>query len=61
MRDPGLIKINLLGMHKHFRMLSIAQLMKNHGVADAHTNIKGIWAKLNTLYNLEAIDDQVRR
>ena len=46
-------------MHKHFRMLSIANLMKNHGVADTHTNIPGIWKKLESLYYLDAVDDQV--
>ncbi|KAK6346827.1 hypothetical protein TWF696_006935 [Orbilia brochopaga] len=54
----AIIKWKPAGMHKHFRMLSIANLMKNHGVADTHTNIPGIWAKLATLYNLEAADDQ---
>ncbi|KAF3917459.1 hypothetical protein ABW21_db0208649 [Orbilia brochopaga] len=54
----AIIKWKPAGMHKHFRMLSIANLMKNHGVADTHTNIQGIWAKLATLYNLEAADDQ---
>ncbi|RPA74454.1 CT20-domain-containing protein [Ascobolus immersus RN42] len=46
------------GMHKHFRMIAIAELMKNHGVADKHTNIPGIWAKLRTLYNLEGLDER---
>ncbi|EWC43507.1 hypothetical protein DRE_07507 [Drechslerella stenobrocha 248] len=54
----AIIKWKPAGMHKHFRMLSIANLMKNHGVADTHTNIPGIWKKLETLYLLEAVDDQ---
>lgn len=45
-------------MHKHFRMLAISQLMRNHGVADTHTNPEGIWKKLNTLYNLEGLDER---
>lgn len=32
--------------------------MKNHGVADEHTNIPGIWKKLHTLYNLEGLDER---
>ncbi|KAF8448294.1 chromatin modification-related protein EAF7-domain-containing protein, partial [Terfezia claveryi] len=46
------------GMHKHFRMLSITQLMRNHGVFDTHTSPPGIWAKLHTLYNLEGLDER---
>ncbi|KAI5785034.1 chromatin modification-related protein EAF7-domain-containing protein [Peziza echinospora] len=46
------------GMHKHFRMLAIEQMMRNHGVSDAHTNTEGIWKKLNSLYNLEGIDER---
>ena len=45
-------------MHKHFRMLSITQLMRNHGVFDTHTSPPGIWAKLHTLYNLEGLDER---
>ena len=45
-------------MHKHFRMLSIAQLMRNHGVSDVHTSAAGIWQKLSTLYNLEGLDER---
>ena len=51
-------------MHKHFRMLSIAEHMRNQGYMKnkyAHTNIPGIWRKLGTLYNLEALDEMVRR
>ncbi|KAK6336729.1 hypothetical protein TWF718_009519 [Orbilia javanica] len=54
----AIIKWKPAGMHKHFRMLSIANLMKNHGVADTHTNIPGIWKKLESLYYLDAVDDQ---
>ncbi|KAL7270366.1 hypothetical protein RUND412_006936 [Rhizina undulata] len=46
------------GMHKHFRMVGISELMKNHGVSDSHTNIEGIWRKLKSLYNLEGLDER---
>ncbi|KAF8249978.1 CT20-domain-containing protein [Wilcoxina mikolae CBS 423.85] len=46
------------GIHKHFRIIGIAELMKNHGVSGAHTGITGIWAKLKTLYNLEGLDER---
>ena len=49
-------------MHKHFRMIAIAQQLRHHGVTgpdDKHTRIPGIWQKLRTLYNLEAIDARV--
>lgn len=47
------------GMHKHFRIIGISELMKNHGVSDTHTNIEGIWRKLQSLYNLEGLDERV--
>ncbi|KAF7539027.1 hypothetical protein G7054_g2419 [Neopestalotiopsis clavispora] len=49
------------GMHKHFRMLAISEHLRNHGInpdVETHTRIPGIWAKLRTLYNLEAIDER---
>jgi MRG-binding protein len=46
------------GIHKHFRVVGIAELMKNHGVSDVHTNIPGIWRKLSELYNLEGLDER---
>lgn len=54
--DGGMV---YLGMHKHFRMLAIEQMMRNHGVSDSHTNIEGIWRKLGALYRLEGIDERV--
>lgn len=45
-------------MHKHFRIIGIAELMKNHGVSGTHTGITGIWAKLRTLYNLDGLDER---
>lgn len=49
-------------MHKHFRMIAISENLRNHGYTssrDDHTRIPGIWEKLNSLYNLEALDERV--
>lgn len=49
-------------MHKHFRMIAISEFLKTQGYAPAnalHTRIPGIWRKLNTLYNLPALDERV--
>lgn len=49
------------GMHKHFRMIALSEHLRNHGYdpnIDQHTRIPGIWAKLETLYNLNIIDDR---
>ncbi|RPB11720.1 CT20-domain-containing protein [Morchella conica CCBAS932] len=46
------------GMHKHFRIIGISELMKNHGVSDIHTGVEGIWRKLQSLYNLEGLDER---
>lgn len=51
-------------MHKHFRMLAIADYLKSQGYAPStaeHMRIPGIWKKLGTLYNLEALDERVRQ
>lgn len=50
-------------MHKHLRMLSIASTLQSHGYAynassGPHTRIPGIWAKLRSLYDLEALDER---
>lgn len=53
----------MAGMHKHFRMLAIAEYMKSQGYAPAdeeHTRIPGIWKKLGSLYNLPALDERVQ-
>lgn len=50
-----------LGLHKHFRMISIHNDMRSHGFAseDApHTRIPGIWKKLHQLYDLETLDSR---
>lgn len=49
------------GMHRHFRMIALSGYLRNHGydpAIDRHTQIPGIWKKLGTLYNLEAIDER---
>ena len=49
-------------MHKHFRMLSISQHLRNHGhnpKSEPHTGIPGIWKKLVSLYNLKVLDERV--
>lgn len=43
-------------------MLAIAEHLRNHGYTSAsgeHLTVPGIWAKLRTLYNLEALDERV--
>ncbi|KAI9718588.1 MAG: hypothetical protein M1812_004039 [Candelaria pacifica] len=57
----GMIRWIPTGMHKHFRMIAISQQLRNHGYTsqqDSHTKIPGIWEKLGTLYNLEALDER---
>ena len=49
-------------MHKYFRMIAISENLRNHGYTssrDDHTRIPGIWEKLRSLYNLEALDERV--
>ncbi|KAL2037968.1 hypothetical protein N7G274_009187 [Stereocaulon virgatum] len=58
----GMIRWKPVGMHKHFRMISISENIRNHGYngyaspKHFHMRIPGIWEKLGTLYNLEALD-----
>ncbi|KAK2750397.1 hypothetical protein FQN57_003877 [Myotisia sp. PD_48] len=57
----GIIRWKPVGMHKHFRMLALSDYMKSQGYAtpaEPHTRISGIWKKLGTLYNLEALDER---
>ncbi|MCJ1256484.1 hypothetical protein MMC24_004305 [Lignoscripta atroalba] len=57
----SMIRWKPVGMHKHFRMIAISQQLRNHGYTsprDDHTRIPGIWEKLGTLYNLEALDER---
>jgi DASH complex subunit ASK1 len=48
-------------MHKHFRMIAISEHLRNHGFDPdyfTHTRIPGIWDKLRSYYNMEAIDER---
>ncbi|KAJ5291629.1 hypothetical protein N7478_000880 [Penicillium angulare] len=57
----AIIKWKPVGVHKHFRMLAIAEFLKSQGygpINGDHLNIPGIWKKLGTLYNLEALDER---
>ncbi|KAI9824399.1 MAG: hypothetical protein M1832_001934 [Thelocarpon impressellum] len=57
----GMVRWKPAGMHKHFRMMAISQQLQNSGTVskhESHTRIPGIWRKLGTLYNLEAIDER---
>ncbi|KAH8698427.1 chromatin modification-related protein EAF7-domain-containing protein [Talaromyces proteolyticus] len=57
----GLVRWKPVGIHKHFRMIAISEYMKSQGYApvhDEHTRIPGIWKKLNSLYNLPALDER---
>ncbi|KAJ5127018.1 hypothetical protein N7448_007797 [Penicillium atrosanguineum] len=57
----AIIKWKPVGLHKHFRMLAIADYLKSQGFGPStadHMRIPGIWKKLGTLYNLEALDER---
>jgi MRG-binding protein len=41
-------------------MIAIATALSSHGFASNHTRIPGIWAKLRTLYDLDALDERER-
>lgn len=48
-------------MHRHFRMISISEYLRNHGydpTIEQHTSIPGIWEKLGTLYDLKNLNDR---
>lgn len=57
-----LTSIITTGIHKHFRMLQLRHfLIKNNYITDPkipHTRIPGLWRKLHTLYDLEALDQR---
>ncbi|KAL9580009.1 MAG: hypothetical protein Q9212_004752 [Teloschistes hypoglaucus] len=47
------------GMHKHFRMMALSEHLRNRGCGmSEHTRIPGIWKKLDSLYELEALDQR---
>lgn len=55
----SMIRWKPVGMHKHFRMISISENLRHHGYfspRNTHTRIPGIWKKLGSLYNLETLD-----
>ncbi|KAJ6145739.1 hypothetical protein N7470_009634 [Penicillium chermesinum] len=57
----AIIKWKPVGMHKHFRMIAIADYLQSQGFGPSngeHMQIPGIWKKLGTLYNLEALDER---
>jgi len=57
----GLVKWKPTGVHKHFKILSLHQHLLSHGYIHPlvpHTRIPGIWAKLQTLYDLDALDER---
>ncbi|KAJ1303121.1 hypothetical protein OPQ81_011322 [Rhizoctonia solani] len=44
-----------VGMHKHFHMLTLRRSIRNE--SGFWVNVEDIWAKLDTLYNLDALDE----
>ncbi|KXT07147.1 hypothetical protein AC578_2351 [Pseudocercospora eumusae] len=55
----GIMRWKPTGIHKHFRLMALhAWLLENRYIhpSNAHTRPAGIWAKLNTLYDLPALD-----
>ncbi|QDS70765.1 hypothetical protein FKW77_003849 [Venturia effusa] len=46
------------GLHKHFNVTAIASSLSSHGFTAEHTRIPGIWAKLRSLYDLDACDER---
>ncbi len=57
----AIIRWKPVGMHKHFRMISIREYLLQQGVInpdDAHTSTAGIWRKLGSLYDLAKLDER---
>ncbi|KAF2430062.1 CT20-domain-containing protein [Tothia fuscella] len=57
----SMIRWKPTGVHKHFRMLAISNALSSHGFTSSaapHTRIPGIWSKLSSLYDLEALDER---
>lgn len=57
----AILKWKPVGMHKHFRMLSIHDYLLMEGVIspeEQHTKIRGIWEKLGSLYDLSMLDER---
>jgi MRG-binding protein len=54
----SIIKFKPTGIEKHFRMLQIQKDFVSHGFISDHTRIPGIWAKLESLYDLDVLDQR---
>ncbi|EMC96682.1 hypothetical protein BAUCODRAFT_24405 [Baudoinia panamericana UAMH 10762] len=57
----GLMTWKPTGIHKHFRLLSLHHYLLTNAYIhprSAHTKPAGIWRKLATLYDLEALDER---
>ncbi|KAK5121662.1 hypothetical protein LTR85_004834 [Meristemomyces frigidus] len=57
----GLMQWKPTGIHKHFRLIALHQFMLSNGYThprNEHTRPAGIWRKLQTLYDLEALDER---
>ncbi|KAI4133606.1 MAG: hypothetical protein LQ338_000118 [Usnochroma carphineum] len=57
----GMIRWKPVGMHKHFRMIALSQYLQSSAhdaEKNKHLQIPGIWKKLGSLYNLEALDER---
>ena len=57
----SVIRWKPVGMHKHFRMIAIRDNLLASGLVnpeDTHTSTSGIWRKLNSLYDLKALDER---
>ncbi|KAF1345273.1 chromatin modification-related protein EAF7-domain-containing protein [Delphinella strobiligena] len=57
----GLIKWKPTGIHKHFHLLSLQQYLLTNGYIHPgapHTRLPHIWAKLRSLYDLDALDER---
>ncbi|KAK4505479.1 hypothetical protein PRZ48_003442 [Zasmidium cellare] len=55
----GLMRWKPTGIHKHFRLMALhSWMLENNYIhpRNEHTKPPGIWAKLNTLYDLPALD-----
>ncbi|KAK0354528.1 hypothetical protein LTR91_005911 [Friedmanniomyces endolithicus] len=57
----GLMTWKPTGIHKHFRLIALHQFLLNDGYIhqrNEHTRPAGIWRKLQSLYDLEALDER---
>ncbi|KAK4544567.1 hypothetical protein LTR36_004139 [Oleoguttula mirabilis] len=57
----GLMQWKPTGIHKHFRLIALHQFMLSNGYIhprNEHTRPAGIWRKLHTLYDLDALDER---